>query len=89
MLRAALRIGWRDGREHPSPNAAWGEAAMAGALRVQLGGPSTYGRLIRLKPALGDPGEPIGPPTVRRAVGIMWLAAGLAVLLAWMARSLI
>ena len=25
-----LRLGWRDGRKHPSPNAAWGEAAMAG-----------------------------------------------------------
>ena len=26
---AAFRIGWRDGRKHPSPNAGWGEAAMA------------------------------------------------------------
>ena len=40
---AAMRVGWRDGRNHSSPNAAWGEAAMAGALGVQLGGPATYG----------------------------------------------
>ena len=37
--KAALRIGWRDGCKHPSPNAGWPEAAMAGALGVQLGGP--------------------------------------------------
>src|SRR5262249_32184662 len=40
---AALRSGWRDGRKHPSPNSAWGEAAVAGALGVQLGGMNTYG----------------------------------------------
>ncbi|MBV9125227.1 MAG: cobalamin biosynthesis protein CobD, partial [Planctomycetes bacterium] len=39
----ALRVGWRDGRKHPSPNAGWAEAAMAGALGLQLGGASTYG----------------------------------------------
>ena len=86
---AALRIGWRDGRKHSSPNAAWGEAAMAGALQIELGGPSTYGRLIRFKPTLGDPGAPIGPAIVRRAVGVLWVASGLAAFLAWIARACI
>jgi adenosylcobinamide-phosphate synthase len=81
--RAALRVGWRDGRKHPSPNAAWGEAAMAGALGVRLGGPATYGGVPGFKPVLGDPGAAIGPATVRRAVRLMWTAAALAVLLAW------
>jgi len=80
---AALRIGWRDGRKHPSPNAAWGEAAMAGALGVRLGGRSTYKGVPSLKPLLGDPIEPITRDTVRRAVRVMRLAgilaAGLAV----------
>ncbi len=80
---AALRIGWRDGRKHPSPNAAWGEAAMAGALGVRLGGPATYGGVPTFKPFLGNPGDPIGPATVRRAVLLMRIAAGLAVLFAW------
>jgi adenosylcobinamide-phosphate synthase len=83
---AALRIGWRDGRKHPSPNAAWGEAAMAGALGVRLGGPATYQGVPSVKPFLGDPGEPIGPDTVRRAVALMQTAAFLAVGLAWAAR---
>jgi adenosylcobinamide-phosphate synthase len=80
---SALRIGWRDGRKHPSPNAAWGEAAMAAALGVQLGGPATYGGVLSVKPLLGDPGAAIETATVRRAVGLMRTAALLAVLLAW------
>jgi adenosylcobinamide-phosphate synthase len=83
----ALRIGWRDGRKHPSPNAGWGEAAMAGALGVQLGGPATYGGVPSFKPLLGERGEPIGPATVRRSVRVMHAAAGLAVLLAWGVRA--
>lgn len=81
--RAALRIGWRDGRKHPSPNSAWGEAALAGALGVQLGGMSTYGGVVCPKPPLGDPGEAIDQGTVRRAVRLMWIASGLAVASAW------
>jgi adenosylcobinamide-phosphate synthase len=79
----ALRVGWRDGRKHPSPNSAWGEAAMAGALGVQLGGMATYGGVPRPKPTLGDPGAAIGPATVRRAVRLLWAAAVLATALAW------
>ncbi len=82
----ALRIGWRDGRKHPSPNAAWSEAAMAGALGVQLGGPATYGGVASMKPLLGDPDRPIGPRTVRCAVRVMRVAAALAMLMAWCAR---
>jgi len=81
--RGALRIGWRDGRKHPSPNAAWGEAAMAGALGVRLGGVATYGGIPSTKPFLGDPGEAIGPDTVRRAVRIMHVVAILGAVLAW------
>src|SRR5262249_54287404 len=51
----ALRIGWRDGRKHPSPNSAWGEATIAGALGVQLGGAASYQGVRSEKPLLGDP----------------------------------
>ncbi|MDR3637204.1 MAG: adenosylcobinamide-phosphate synthase CbiB [Isosphaeraceae bacterium] len=83
---AALRIGWRDGRKHPSPNAAWCEAAMAGALGVELGGTAAYGGVPSEKPRLGDVGEPFVPGTVRRAVRIMWVASLLALLLSWVVR---
>jgi adenosylcobinamide-phosphate synthase len=79
---AALRTGWRDGRKHPSPNSAWGEAAMAGALGVRLGGPSSYGGVSSLKPTLGDAGAAPAAEVVRRAVGLLRAAAWLALLLA-------
>jgi adenosylcobinamide-phosphate synthase len=75
---AALRIGWRDGRKHPSPNAAWPEAAMAGALGVRLGGPATYQGVPSLKPYLGEAHEPLTADTVREAIRLMLLTAWLA-----------
>jgi adenosylcobinamide-phosphate synthase len=80
--RQALRIGWRDGRKHPSPNAAWAEAAMAGALGVQLGGPATYQGVPSLKPTLGDPAAPLTLEAARRAIKVMQICAWLALVLA-------
>lgn len=53
-LRRALQTMLRDGRNHTSPNSGIPEAAMAGALGVRLGGPSTYGGIIIEKPGIGD-----------------------------------
>ncbi len=83
----ALRIGWRDGRKHPSPNSAWSEAAMAGALGIQLGGPSTYQGVPSLKPLLGNAGSPLDLAQARQALRIMqataWLAFLIAALTIW------
>ncbi|KPK01243.1 MAG: hypothetical protein AMK71_06300 [Nitrospira bacterium SG8_35_4] len=49
----ALRIMLRDGGRHASPNSGIPEAAMAGALGVKLGGPSTYGGVVSEKPFIG------------------------------------
>jgi adenosylcobinamide-phosphate synthase len=54
ITRYALRIMLRDGRNHSSPNSGIPESAMAGALGVRLGGPSTYGGIIVEKPYIGD-----------------------------------
>lgn len=45
----------RDGKQHPSPNSGRPEAAMAGALGVQLGGINRYDGLPVERPCLGDP----------------------------------
>ncbi len=81
--RSALRIGWRDGRKHPSPNAAWGETAMAGALGIRLGGVATYGGVPSTKPFLGDSHAEIVPSTVQRGVRVMRVTAILGIGIAW------
>ncbi len=50
----ALKIMRRDGHLHDSPNAGLSEAAMAGGLGIQLGGPNTYKGILKEKPWLGD-----------------------------------
>ena len=51
--KSALHIWWRDGRKHKSPNAGQPESAMAGALRVRLGGENTYAGEPLATPLLG------------------------------------
>ena len=43
----------QDAPAHPSPNAGVAEAAFAGALGLCLGGPSSYGERLELRPYLG------------------------------------
>jgi adenosylcobinamide-phosphate synthase len=50
---SALRTWYRDGRKHKSPNAGQPESAMAGALRVRLGGENTYDGERLTAPLLG------------------------------------
>ncbi len=55
----ALKVMLRDGRKHTSPNSGFPEAAMAGAIGVRLGGPSTYNGITVAKPYIGDGDMPI------------------------------
>jgi adenosylcobinamide-phosphate synthase len=73
----ALRTLLRDGRKHASPNAGLTEAAMAGALGVQLGGTNFYDGQPLLKPTIGNAIEPLAPRDIRRANALMLLAAAL------------
>ncbi|MFI6367567.1 cobalamin biosynthesis protein [Nocardia sp. NPDC050630] len=57
----------RDASKHPSPNAGVVEAAMAGALGVQLGGRTQYRYGTELRPTLGDGAAP-QVADLRRAV---------------------
>jgi len=52
------RVMWRDASKHASPNAGWPEAAMAGALRVQLGGAATYDGVQHERPIFGSGRDP-------------------------------
>uniref|UniRef100_A0A7C3YWY3 Cobalamin biosynthesis protein CobD n=1 Tax=Desulfobacca acetoxidans TaxID=60893 RepID=A0A7C3YWY3_9BACT len=73
----ARRILRRDGGKAASPNAGRPEAALAGALGVQLGGPSLYfGRLVE-KPRIGDSGPPLRPRHYRQALALLYGVSGL------------
>ncbi|CAK8723546.1 adenosylcobinamide-phosphate synthase CbiB [Candidatus Electrothrix aarhusensis] len=53
-MKNSFRVLVRDRQQHSSPNSGWPEAAMAGALRVQLGGESLYFGQSTKKPTIGD-----------------------------------
>jgi adenosylcobinamide-phosphate synthase len=72
----------RDGHKHPSPNGGRPEAAMAGALGVQLGGINYYDGVPHDRPRLGDEGQHLSTRHVRQACTLMTVAYGLAVMAA-------
>lgn len=76
--RAALRTAWRDAPKHPSPNAGWPEAAMAGALGVRLGGVNHYAGVPAPRAHLGEARRELAPDRVAAAIALMCGAAHLA-----------
>ena len=83
MIAIAGRGGWRvmasDARKHASPNSGWPEAAMAGALKVQLGGFVAYDGIIAERPTFGSGARPRASDLERglkvyvMACGLLWL----------------
>ena len=76
--RGALTAWRRDAARHPSPNAGVVEAAFAGALGLQLGGPTQYGYGCEIRPALGDGRQPT-IADLRRGVRLSRLVQAAAV----------
>lgn len=72
--RNAWRIFRRDRNRHASPNSAQTEAAMAGALRIQLAGDASYFGKVVKKPTLGDPIRKVEAEDIRRADRLMFLS---------------
>lgn len=77
----SLRVFFRDRAKHPSPNAGQAEAAVAGALDLQLGGLSYYHGQPSNKPTLGDPIIQPAPCHIRDANQLMLATSFLAALL--------
>ena len=68
----------RDGNKHASPNAGQGEAAMAGALGVCLGGARSYDGRRSDAPVLNEDGRPPTAHDARAAMRIVMLVSGMA-----------
>ena len=85
----SLRILLKDGRAHTSPNAGYPEAAFAGALGIQLGGPSFYfGRSEPIeKPTIGDRLQPPVAEHICRANRLMVATAILTAIALFGARA--
>ena len=74
---SAWRIWRRDNRNHPSPNSAQTESAVAGALHIRLAGDAWYFGVLHHKPTQGDADRPVEPEDIRRTEHLMEVAAGL------------
>ena len=79
--RGGMRVMWRDASKHASPNAGWPEAAMAGALRIRLGGAASYDGVLHERPVFGAGPAPVADDLARGlrlyivACGILWMLA--------------
>jgi adenosylcobinamide-phosphate synthase len=80
-LADVLKICWRDAPKQPSPNSGWPEAAFAAALKVRLGGPSSYGGHIVEKAYLGDGARALDRSVVREALGLFRRCSWLSLIL--------
>jgi adenosylcobinamide-phosphate synthase len=85
--RKSLRACAADARKHESPNAGYPEAAMAGALGIELGGEAFYGGAIETRPRMGFAEVPLDPAALRTARILMWTAAAMVITAAAVARS--
>ena len=74
-VKNAVKIYKRDRRNHASPNSAQTEAAMAGALRVQLAGNAYYFGKLYEKPTIGDDLRSVEAEDIKRANRLLYATA--------------
>lgn len=83
--KQVLSISYRDAKLDPSPNSGWSESVYAAILGVQLGGTNIYKGIVKEKPLLGDPLNPITPEKILKALQLtrvcflLWLGVALFV----------
>ena len=70
-----IKIAIRDRKNHKSPNCAYPEGAIAGALGIQLGGTNTYFGESVYKPTIGDKIREIDEEDIVRTNKIMYLSS--------------
>ena len=79
--RNSIKIAMRDRLKHPSPNSAHPETAVAGALRIRLGGPTYYLSGKIEKPFLGDDLEKINESKIIMAIKLIAASSFISLLL--------
>lgn len=71
--QSAWKIGWRDRYQHASPNSAFSEAVVAGALGIKLGGPHIYHGQWVEKPSIGEDRRPARAKDIPATVHLLYL----------------
>jgi adenosylcobinamide-phosphate synthase len=79
----AFKTTLRDGRSQPSPNAGFPEAAVAGALGVQLGGLNFYHGLPSMKAKLGDAIVPLSRDTYKAVRLLLYTVEAVFIAAIW------
>ena len=87
--KKAWKIFIRDRKKHKSPNSAHTEAAMAGALGIELAGDAYYfGKPVK-KPEIGDPDRAPEIKDIRLANRLMYTTAVISLIIFGLIRSLV
>ncbi|MDO4741434.1 MAG: cobalamin biosynthesis protein, partial [Eubacteriales bacterium] len=81
-FRRAIRVMDRDHKAHISPNGGWAAAALSGALGIQLGGDVRIKGVVIHRRFIGDPTNPVQVEDIARALRILSVCMGGALLLA-------
>uniref|UniRef100_UPI00056D21A3 adenosylcobinamide-phosphate synthase CbiB n=1 Tax=Paenibacillus durus TaxID=44251 RepID=UPI00056D21A3 len=71
----------RDAAKHPSPNSGIPEAAVAGALGIQLGGFNSYGGIVSERARMGTATRELAAEDIRQTIKILKLTAAIIVIL--------
>ena len=77
----AVRVMIRDRKNHKSPNCAYSEGAVAGALGIQLGGTNIYFGKEVYKPTIGDKSREIEIEDIQRTNQIMYSASIISIII--------
>lgn len=72
-FRNAIKIGWRDRYQHASPNSAFPESVVAGALGIQLGGAHVYHGELISKPTIGDSNRSVEADDILTSISMLYM----------------
>ena len=82
-MKRAFMTALKEGRNNPSPNSGFSEAAFAGALGIRLGGPSFYKGTLLRKPYIGASFGETDIEHIRKACNLMIVSASLWLIACW------
>ncbi|MBS4749719.1 cobalamin biosynthesis protein [Carnobacteriaceae bacterium zg-ZUI78] len=80
-VKQAIMIGIRDRYQHASPNSAFPESVVAGALGIQLGGTHVYHGQVIEKPMIGEKQREVDNQDILSTIQLLFISNALALML--------